>query len=151
MRPCRRCHPDWFYRGEEWHENLYEQTAARVRNAPAAFPDIAAIAATAGLSRTALNDLFRDHAHESPGAFLRRIRVEHAARLIESGAKPADAAAAAGFESASAFHDRFLAGTGLTPGAYAWPRGRHSLHPAIAPALQISGSARFLRRAIRRA
>ena len=119
LRPCRRCHPDWFYRGEEWHENLYEQTAARVRNAPAAFPDISAIAATAGLSRTALNDLFRDHAHESPGAFLRRIRVDHAARLIERGAKPADAAAAAGFESASAFHDRFLAGTGLTPGAYA--------------------------------
>jgi AraC family transcriptional regulator, regulatory protein of adaptative response / DNA-3-methyladenine glycosylase II len=119
LRPCRRCRPDWFYRGEEWHENLYEQTAARVRNAPAAFPDISAIAATAGLSRTALNDLFRDHAHESPGAFLRRIRVDHAARLIERGAKPADAAAAAGFESASAFHDRFLSATGLTPGAYA--------------------------------
>ncbi len=119
LRPCRRCHPDWFYRGEEWHENLYEQTAARIRSAPAAFPDISAIAAAAGLSRTALNDLFRDHAHESPGAFLRRIRVDHAARLIESGVKPADAAAAAGFESASAFHDRFLQGTGLTPGAYA--------------------------------
>jgi AraC family transcriptional regulator of adaptative response / DNA-3-methyladenine glycosylase II len=119
LRPCRRCRPDWFYRGEEWHENLYEQTAARVRNAPAAFPDINAIAATSGLSRTALNDLFRDHAHESPGAFLRRIRVDHAAGLIESGAKPADAAAAAGFESASAFHECFRAGTGLTPGAYA--------------------------------
>ncbi len=119
LRPCRRCRPDWFYRGEEWHENLYEQTAARVRNALAAFPNISSIAATAGLSRTALNDLFRDHAHESPGAFLRRIRVDHAARLIESGAKPADAAAAAGFESASAFHDRFLSATGLTPGAYA--------------------------------
>jgi AraC family transcriptional regulator of adaptative response / DNA-3-methyladenine glycosylase II len=119
LRPCRRCRPDWFYRGEEWHANLYEQTAARVRNAPAAFPDINAIAATAGLSRTALNDLFRDHAHESPGAFLRRIRVDHVSRLIERGAKPADAAADAGFESASAFHDRFLAATGLTPGVYA--------------------------------
>jgi AraC family transcriptional regulator of adaptative response / DNA-3-methyladenine glycosylase II len=119
LRPCRRCRPDWFYRGEEWHENLYEQTAARVRNAPAAFPDVNAIAATAGVSRTALNDLFRDHAHESPGAFLRRIRVDHAARLIESGARPADAAAAAGFESVSAFHDCFRTGTGLTPGAYA--------------------------------
>lgn len=119
LRPCRRCRPDWFYRGEEWHENLYEQTAARVRHAPSAFPDIAAIAATAGLSRTALNDLFREHAHESPGAFLRRIRVDHACRLLENGAKPADAAAAAGFESASAFHERFLARTGLTPGVYA--------------------------------
>lgn len=119
LRPCRRCRPDWFYRGEEWHENLFEQTAARVRRAPAAFAGVAAIAAAAGLSRTALNDLFRDHAHEAPGAFLRRIRVDHACVALRSGAKPADAAAAAGFESASAFHERFVARTGLTPGAYA--------------------------------
>lgn len=119
LRPCRRCRPDWFYRGEEWHESLYEQTAARVRQAPSAFRDIAAMAATAGLSRTALNDLFRDHAHESPGAFLRRVRVDYARRLLEKGAKPADAAASAGFESLSAFHERILAQTGLTPGAYA--------------------------------
>lgn len=119
LRPCRRCRPDWFYRGEEWHETLYEQTAARVREAPGAFGDIAAIAATAGISRTALNDLFRVHAHESPGTFLRHVRVDHACRLLESGIKPADAAAAAGFESTSAFHERFLLRTGLTPGAYA--------------------------------
>ncbi len=119
LRPCRRCRPDWFYRGEEWHENLYEQTVARVRREPAAFADIAAMAATAGLSRTALNDLFREHAHESPGAFLRRVRVDHARRMLEAGAKPAEAAAAAGFESASSFHERFVARTGLTPGVYA--------------------------------
>lgn len=119
LRPCRRCRPDWFYRGEEWHENLFEQTAARVRRSPADYPNVTAMAATAGLSRTALNDLFRDHGHESPGTFLRRVRVDHACRLLENGAKATDAAAAAGFESASAFHERFLARTGLTPGAYA--------------------------------
>jgi AraC family transcriptional regulator of adaptative response / DNA-3-methyladenine glycosylase II len=118
LRPCHRCHPDWLYRGEEWHENLYEQTAARVRKDPGGFPDVPAIAQAAGLSRTALNDLFRDHGHESPGTFLRRIRVEHACRLLEKGDKPADAAAGAGFESASVFHQRFLADTGLTPGVY---------------------------------
>ncbi|MGA2716234.1 MAG: Ada metal-binding domain-containing protein [Bryobacteraceae bacterium] len=119
LRPCRRCRPDWFYRGEAWHENLYEQTAARVRLAPASFPDIASIAATAGLSRTALNDLFREHSHQSPGAFLRRIRIEHACGFLESGGKSADAAASAGFESSSAFHEQFLSRTGLTPGVYA--------------------------------
>lgn len=119
LRPCRRCRPDWFYRGEEWHENLYEQTVARMRRNPAAFADIADVATAAGLSRTALNDLFREHGHESPGAFLRRVRVDRACRLLENGAKPAAAAAAAGFESASSFHERFLARTGLTPGVYA--------------------------------
>jgi AraC family transcriptional regulator, regulatory protein of adaptative response / DNA-3-methyladenine glycosylase II len=119
LRPCHRCHPDWFYRGEEWYESLYEQTVARVREAPAAFPDIAAIGTAAGISRTALNDLFREHGHESTGTFLRRLRVEHVCRLLECGAKPADAAASAGYEGTSAFHQQFLARTGLTPGVYA--------------------------------
>lgn len=119
LRPCHRCHPDWFYRGEEWYENLYERTVARVRQTPASFPDIAAIGAAAGISRTALNDLFREHGHESPGAFLRRVRVEHVCQLLERGIKPAEAAAGAGFEGTSAFHQQFLARTGLTPGGYA--------------------------------
>ncbi len=119
LRPCHRCHPDWFYRGEEWYESLYERTVARVRQAPASFPDIAAIGIAAGISRTALNDLFRMHAHESPAAFLRRVRVEHVCCLLERGIKPAEAAASAGFEGTSAFHQLFLARTGLTPGCYA--------------------------------
>ena len=119
LRPCRRCRPDWFYRGEEWYENLFEQTAARVRACPADFADIAAIGAAAGISRTALNDLFREHAHDSPAGFLRRIRVEHACRELARGASIADAAGSAGFDSNSAFHQQFTARTGLTPGAYA--------------------------------
>jgi len=119
LRPCRRCHPDWFYRGEEWYENLFERTAACVRGNPAAFPDIAAICRTAGISRTALNDLFREHAHESPAAFLRRVRIEHVCRLLKDGAKPGDAAEGAGFESTSAFHQQFLIRTGMTPGGFA--------------------------------
>jgi AraC family transcriptional regulator of adaptative response / DNA-3-methyladenine glycosylase II len=119
LRPCHRCRPDFFYRGAEWHENLYEQTAARVRRDPSAFADVADLAAAAGLSRTALADLFREHAHESPGAFLRRIRVEHVCGLLGRGSRPADAAAASGFESSSSFHEQFTARTGLTPGAYA--------------------------------
>ena len=118
LRPCRRCRPDWFYGGAEWHENLYEETAARVLRSPGEFPDIGAVARAAGVSRTALNDLFRDHAQESPGAFLRRVRTAHAAALIEKGMKPADAAAGAGFESASAFHQQFAGHTAMTPGAY---------------------------------
>jgi len=32
--------------------------------------------------------------------------------------RPSDAAAAAGFDSASAFHEQFVARTGLTPAVY---------------------------------
>lgn len=119
LRACHRCRPDWFYRGEEWSENLFEQTAARVRNDPARFREIGDIARAAGLSGTALNTLFREHAHESPAEFLRRVRVERVCRLLREGARPSDAADLAGFESPSAFHHQFSARTGLTPGAYA--------------------------------
>jgi len=119
LRPCFRCRPDSFYRGEEFHESLFEQTAARVRTKPCAFRGIADVARACGLSRTALNDLFRVHAHESPGAFLRRVRVDAVCEAVRKGGKPGDAAAAAGFGSASSFHQQFLARTGLTPAAYA--------------------------------
>jgi AraC family transcriptional regulator of adaptative response / DNA-3-methyladenine glycosylase II len=119
LRPCHRCRPDFFYRGAEWHENLFEETAARVRRDPAAYPDVPNLAAAAGLSRTALTDLFRVHAQESPGAFLRRTRVEYVCRLLRSGIRPSEAAATAGFESSSSFHEQFTARTGLTPGTYA--------------------------------
>src|SRR5215471_1834652 len=119
LRPCRRCRPDSFYRGEEWHESLYEQTIGRVYLNPGAFSDVSDLAATAGLSRTALSDLFRHHAQESPAAFLRRARIERVCELLAKGTKPADASAEAGFASSSAFHSHFVARTGLTPGAYA--------------------------------
>jgi AraC family transcriptional regulator of adaptative response / DNA-3-methyladenine glycosylase II len=90
-----------------------------VRQAPASFPDIAAIGAAAGISRTALNELFREHGQESTAAFLRRVRVERVCELLERGVKPGDAAASAGFEGSSAFHQQFMARTGLTPGGYA--------------------------------
>jgi AraC family transcriptional regulator of adaptative response / DNA-3-methyladenine glycosylase II len=118
LRPCFRCRPDSFYRGEEFHETLFEQTVARIRDNPAAFRGIADVARAAGLSRTAVNDLFREHAHESPGALLRCIRIGFVCHLIESGIKPAEAAASAGYGSASAFHQQFAAHTGLTPAAW---------------------------------
>ena len=118
LRPCFRCRPDAFYRGEEFHETLFEQTAARVRRDPASFRGIADLARASGLSRTAVNDLFREHAHESPAAFLRRVHVETVCALLQQGMRPADAAAAAGFGSGSSFHEQFSARTGLTPAEY---------------------------------
>jgi AraC family transcriptional regulator of adaptative response / DNA-3-methyladenine glycosylase II len=118
LRPCCRCRPDFFYLGEEFHESLFEQTAARVRSNPGAFRSISDVSRASGLSRTALNDLFRDHAHESPGAFLRRVRADYVCHLLENGNKPADAAADAGYGSASSFHQQFSARTGLTPAVY---------------------------------
>jgi AraC family transcriptional regulator of adaptative response / DNA-3-methyladenine glycosylase II len=119
LRPCHRCHPDAFYRGEAWSETIFERTAERIRRNPAAFGDLTAVTRMAGLSRTSLNTLFQEHGHESAGAFLRRARIEKACEALAAGASATDALAASGFESASAFHQHFLARTGLTPAAFA--------------------------------
>src|SRR5579884_1098373 len=119
LRPCHRCHPDSLYRGEAWSETIFEQTAERVRRNPADFGDLTAVARTAGLSRTSVNTLFQEHGQESAGAFLRRARIEKACEALRAGASATEALAASGFESASAFHQHFLARTGLTPAAFA--------------------------------
>jgi AraC family transcriptional regulator of adaptative response / DNA-3-methyladenine glycosylase II len=119
LRPCHRCHPDALYRGEAWSETIFERTAERVRRNPADFGDLSAVARTAGISRTSLNSLFHEHAHESAGASLRRARIEKACEALRAGASVTDALAASGFESTSAFHQHFPARTGLTPAAYA--------------------------------
>ena len=94
----------------EWQEKLFEETAASVRLDPAAFSELAL---------APFNDLFRDHAHESPTAFLCSARADYAAALLERGAKPSVAAASAGFKNVSEFQRHFVARTGLTPGDYA--------------------------------
>jgi len=119
LRPCHRCHPDALYRGEAWSETIFERTAERIRRNPAAFGDLTAVARAAGLSRTSLTTLFQEHGHESAGAFLRRARIERACDALRTGASATDALAASGFESASAFHQHFLARTGLTPASFA--------------------------------
>jgi AraC family transcriptional regulator of adaptative response / DNA-3-methyladenine glycosylase II len=119
LRPCKRCRPDLFYRGEDIDIALFEALATRVRSEPAAFPDAAALARTCGVSQTKLGDLLRTHAHLTPAAWLKREHVRAACRwLLETERRVVDVGLAAGFESESAFHRQFLALTRMTPGAY---------------------------------
>ena len=119
LRPCKRCRPDLYYRGEDSDSALFEALAARVRAEPGALADAAALARACGVSQTKLGDLLRVHAHLTPAAWLRRERVRAACRaLLETQQRVVDVGHAAGFESESAFHRQFLALTRMTPGAY---------------------------------
>jgi AraC family transcriptional regulator, regulatory protein of adaptative response / DNA-3-methyladenine glycosylase II len=119
LRPCKRCRPDLFYRGEDADVALFEGLAQRVRAAPATFADAPALARACGVSQTKLGELMRGHAHLTPAAWLKRERVQAAARLLLSTERRVvDVGHAAGFESESAFHRQFLAATRMTPGAY---------------------------------
>ncbi|HEV2562783.1 MAG TPA: Ada metal-binding domain-containing protein [Rhizomicrobium sp.] len=119
LRACKRCRPDLFYRGEDINISLFEGLIERVRGDVSAFADTAALASACGVSQTKLGDLFRDHAHLAPAAWLRRERVRMAAQaLLESDERVVDIGFSAGFESESVFHRQFLALTRMTPGAY---------------------------------
>jgi AraC family transcriptional regulator of adaptative response / DNA-3-methyladenine glycosylase II len=119
LRACKRCRPDLFYRGEDEDISLFEGLAARVRTASHDFPDAPALAKAAGVSLTKLGDLFREHAHLAPAAWLRRERVRAASRhLLDTNDRVVEVGYAAGFESESVFHRQFLALTRMTPGAY---------------------------------
>jgi AraC family transcriptional regulator of adaptative response / DNA-3-methyladenine glycosylase II len=119
LRPCKRCRPDRFYRGEDADAELFTELAARVRGAPASFADAAALARACGVSQTKLGELMRIHAHMTPAAWLKREHVRAACRLLlETEQRVVEVGHAAGFESESAFHRQFLALTRMTPGAY---------------------------------
>jgi len=119
LRPCKRCRPDLYYRGEDADAALFAALAQRVRAAPGECTDAAALARACGVSQTKLGDLTRAHAHLTPAAWLRRERVRAACRaLLDTGERVVDIGHAAGFESEAAFHRQFLALTRMTPGAY---------------------------------
>ena len=119
LRPCKRCRPDAYYRGEDADLARLEDAMAQAVAEPAAFPEAGALAEAAGVGLTKLKVLFRDHAHTQPAAFLQRVRIQAACARLEAGQGPLlDLGAAVGFESPSGFHDAFRRQTGLAPGAY---------------------------------
>jgi AraC family transcriptional regulator of adaptative response / DNA-3-methyladenine glycosylase II len=119
FRPCKRCRPDLYYRGEDGDVDLFEGLSARVRRAPEGFGDARDLAHACGVSQGKLENLMRKHAHASPAAWLRRERVRAACNLLlETQERVVEVGHAAGFASESVFHRQFLALTRMTPGAY---------------------------------
>ena len=119
LRPCKRCRPDAFYRGEDADLARLEAALTQAVADLAAFPEVEALAEAAGVGVTKLKDLFRDHVHLQPAAFLQRVRIQSAcARLASGQGELADLAMDSGYESASGFHGAFRRQTGLSPGAF---------------------------------
>jgi transcriptional regulator GlxA family with amidase domain len=75
-----------------------------------------ALAARAGVSARQLTRLFREHAGESPGSAVRRIRLEIAARLMATtDLQLSQIARRCGFGSAETMRQAFVAKFGMTP------------------------------------
>jgi len=78
--------------------------------------DTTSLARRIGISERQLNRLFVDHLGLPPGRFVRRTRVEAAARLLDSTALPVAAVARrGGFGTLDALRQAFVARFGVSP------------------------------------
>lgn len=119
LRACKRCRPDLFYRGVDIDAACYEDLRARLYAAPADIDDLAGMAALAGVARTKLTGLCREHGHTTPASLLRQAKLAFAARLLlDEQGTVAEAGFSAGFASEAVFHRQFLATYRLTPAVY---------------------------------
>lgn len=81
--------------------------------------DRTALATLAGFSVPHFHRVFAAHVGESPTAYIRRLRLERAARKLRVGAIDiGEVALAAGYESHNAFSKAFKQQFGLSPSAF---------------------------------
>lgn len=71
-----------------------------------------------GVDISTVRRYFKEHLKTTPLAFHRRIRLEHARRLIEAGENYLQAAYESGYESPSGFRAAFKKAFGKTPGDF---------------------------------
>ena len=115
LRACRRCRPDRFPdTSPEWYCKLLEEFRAQ----PSQRFTEAALADIAGVDISTVRRYFKQHHQCTPLVFHRRLRLEHARRMIESGADYLSAAYECGYESASGFREAFEREFGAPPGRF---------------------------------
>ncbi|UYM06365.1 GlxA family transcriptional regulator [Solicola gregarius] len=85
---------------------------------------VAALAAHAGVSARHLTRLFREHLDEPPGASVRRIRLEIAARMAATTDQPiSQVAHQCGFGSAESMRQAFVTRFGVSPRTFRKTQG----------------------------
>lgn len=119
LRPCKKCKPDAFERGEDKELESLEALVVQVRQNPAKFACVPDLADALGVGATKIHELFRTHYHTTPGDFLSQARLELArTRLLGTDEGIAQTAYEVGFESLSVFNENFKKRLGLTPSEY---------------------------------
>jgi AraC family transcriptional regulator of adaptative response / DNA-3-methyladenine glycosylase II len=119
LRPCKRCRPDEFERGEDKELEALEALVRQVRENPANFACVPDLGDALAVGATKLHELFRQHYHTTPGDLLSQARLDKAKeRLLTTDEGIAETAYEVGFESLSVFNDNFKRRFGLTPSEY---------------------------------
>jgi AraC family transcriptional regulator of adaptative response/methylated-DNA-[protein]-cysteine methyltransferase len=113
LRGCKRCRSEYFpdlLPG--WLHKLLQEMRRNQDRRLTEFD----ITETTGVDVSTIRRYFHEHLKTTPLAFHRRIRLEHAKRLIENGENYLQAAYESGYESPSGFRAAFKKAFGKTPG-----------------------------------
>ncbi|MCG8271345.1 bifunctional helix-turn-helix domain-containing protein/methylated-DNA--[protein]-cysteine S-methyltransferase [Aquamicrobium sp. NLF2-7] len=81
-------------------------------------PSLEELAADVGETPTGLQKLFTRWAGLSPKGFLQAVTLDHARRLLESGAPLLEASMEVGMSGPARLHDLFVTHEAMSPGAY---------------------------------
>lgn len=112
FRGCKRCRSEFFPHTEpEW----FGRVMAALHGATERKLDERKLADIGRVDISTIRRYFKSYMRTTPLALHRRIRLEHAHRLIASGVDSLTAALAAGFESPSGFREAFLKRYGYPP------------------------------------
>jgi AraC family transcriptional regulator, regulatory protein of adaptative response / methylated-DNA-[protein]-cysteine methyltransferase len=98
-------------------------------------PSLDMLARSVGMEQTALHKLFTRWAGLSPKAFLQAVTMDHARRLLNSGAPLLDAAYEVGLSGPGRLHDLFVTHEAMSPGDFKTRGGglqiRYGFHESI--------------------
>lgn len=119
QRPGNQAQMSVFVTTPHPDDAVVRQTLDAVTTDPAGRHDTSELAARVGVSPRHLHRLFLEHTGQTPGAAVRRVRLEAAARLIASTELPlALVATRCGFGSAETLRQAFVARYGIAPRAF---------------------------------
>jgi len=114
LRGCKRCKseqfpavlPDWLMTiVQKMNENRSDKLSESM------------LSEWAGVNSSTIRRYFKEHLNTTALSFHRKLRLNHARRLIESGQSYLSAGYECGFESSSGFRDAFVKQFGFPPGS----------------------------------
>lgn len=115
FRGCKRCKSEYFPNvAPPWLEAVFSFLKKEMTNKIKENK----LVEIAKVDITTIRRYFKSYYQTTPIAFHRKLRLEHARKMLEEGVDYLTVAYECGFESASGFRDAFVKEYGLPPGEY---------------------------------
>ncbi|MFX0090222.1 MAG: Ada metal-binding domain-containing protein [Candidatus Hodarchaeota archaeon] len=112
FKGCKRCKAEFFPNvAPKWLKEIVSYMKENLNNRI----DESTLIELSKTDITTIRRYFKTHFNTSPMAYHRKLRLEHAKKLIDQGANYLSAAFESGFKSISGFREAFIKEYGITP------------------------------------